>query len=55
MKNILKGFTFWTIVIGLILGASAIANILAEMITMEIIMKIVYIVLGFSLINLLKN
>lgn len=55
MKNILRGLLFWTIIIGFILVLSALANILAEVITMKQIMTVVYIALGFSFIYLLRN
>ena len=55
MKTMLKGFIFWLIVIGCILGASAIANAIADMITMEMVMKVVYVMLGISLIYIFKK
>lgn len=55
MKNIIRGIIFWIILIGLIVLASAIANILAKVITMKAIMTVVYIALGFSFIYTLKN
>lgn len=55
MKKALQGFIFWTIAIVAILLVSAIANILSNLITMEFIMAVVYIALGFSFIYILKN
>lgn len=55
MKNILKGITFWTIVIGFILVMFAIGQALANLITMETIMTAVYVALGYSFIYILKN
>lgn len=55
MKNILQGFIFWTIFIGFIVLASAIANILAKVITMKAIMTVVYIALGYGITYILKN
>lgn len=55
MKNILKGIAFWTIVIAFILLMTAIANILSDLIKMDVIMTVVYIALGYSFIYILKN
>ena len=55
MKNILRGIKFWTIVIGFILVMFAIAETLSNLITMDMIMTVVYIALGYSFIYILKN
>lgn len=55
MKNILRGITFWTIVIAFILGMLGIGQALANLISMNVIMTVVYIALGFSFIYILKN
>lgn len=55
MKNILKGLIFWTIAIAFILIMFAIGQALANLITMDLIITIVYISLGFSFIYLFKN
>ena len=55
MKNVLKGIIFWIIIIGIIIGAGALANVLAEIITMETIRTVVYIALGISFIYILIN
>ena len=55
MKNILGGLSFWAIVIGIVLGVTAIGNTLAEIITMNMVMPIVYIILGLSLIYIMKD
>jgi hypothetical protein len=55
MKNILKGFIFWGLFIGLIIGAGALVNVLAEIITMKMIMTVVYIALGLGIIYILKE
>lgn len=54
MKTI-KGLIFWTIVIAFTLIATAIGQALANLITMDLIITIVYIALGFSFIYLFKN
>ena len=55
MKKTLQGFIFWTIVIVFILLITAIANVLSNLITIELVMTIVYIALGYSFIYILKN
>lgn len=55
MKNILQGLIFWTIAIVFILLMITIGQALASVITMETIMTVVYIALGFSFIYILKN
>lgn len=55
MKNILQGITFWTIAIAFILLMTTIGQALANLITMETIMTVVYAALGYSFIYILKN
>lgn len=55
MKKILQGFIFWTIAIAFILLMTAIANILSNLIKMDIIMTSVYIALGYGITYILKN
>lgn len=55
MKNILKGFIFWIIIIGMIIGAGALVNVLAQIITMKAIMTVVYIALGCGIIYIFKE
>lgn len=55
MKNILRGITFWTIVMGFILAMFGIGQALGNLITMDMIMTVVYIALGYSFIYILKN
>ena len=55
MKNILRGITFWTIVIAFILLMTTIGQALANLISMETIMTVVYAALGYSFIYILKN
>ena len=55
MKNTIKGIIFWIIVIAFILIMFAIGQALANLITMDSIMAVVYIALGFSFLYLLKN
>lgn len=55
MKNILRGIIFWTIALAFILMMFAIGQALANLLTMNFIMTVVYIALGFSFIYILKN
>ena len=55
MKKTLQGFIFWTIAIVAILLVSTIANILSNLITMETIMTVVYIALGYGITYILKS
>ena len=55
MKNILRGIAFWTIAIAFILLMITIGQALANLITMETIITIVYAALGYSFIYILKN
>ena len=55
MKNILRGIIFWTIALAFILVMFAIGQALANLITINFVMAVVYIALGFSFIYILKN
>lgn len=55
MKNTIKGLIFWTIAIAFILIATSIGQALANLLTMNLVMTVVYIALGFSFIYILKN
>lgn len=55
MKNALRGMLFWIIAIAILIIVAAIVNVLAEIITMKMIMTIVYIALGISIIYIFKN
>ena len=55
MKNILRGIAFWTIVMGFILTMFGIAEILSNLITMDMLMTVVYIALGYGITYILKN
>ena len=55
MKNILRGLIFWTIALAFILIMFSIGQALANLLTMNFIMAVVYIALGFSFIYILKN
>lgn len=55
MKNILRGLIFWTIAIAFILIMFAIGQALANLLTMNLVMAVVYIALGYSFIYIFKN
>lgn len=55
MKNILRGLIFWTIALAFILIMFSIGQALANLLTMDSIMAVVYVALGFSFIYILKN
>ena len=55
MKEFIKGIIFWTIALAFILIMFSIGQALANLITMDSIMTVVYIALGFSFIYILKN
>ena len=55
MKELLKGFILWGIVIGAIIGAGALVNVLAQIITMKMIMTVAYIAVGCGIIYIFKN
>lgn len=55
MKELLKGITFLSIVIGFILIMCTIAELLSNIVTMDMIMTVVYLALGYSFIYLFKN
>lgn len=55
MKNTLRGIMFWTIALAFILIMFTIGQALANLLTMDSIMTVVYIALGYSFIYILKN
>lgn len=55
MKELLKGIIFCGLIVEIILGVNLIVEVLSNIITMEFIMTIVYIMLGVSIVYLLKN
>ena len=55
MKNIIRGIIFWTIALAFILLMIGLAELLSKVITINAIMTVAYIALGFSFIYILKN
>ena len=54
MKKILQGLMFWTIAITFILLMTTIGQALANLISMDLIMTVVYISLGYGITYILK-
>ena len=54
MKKTLQGFIFWTIAIAFILLMTTIGQALANLVTMELVMTVVYIALGYGITYILK-
>ena len=55
MKNTIRGIIFWIIVIAFILIMFAIGQAIANLITINFVITVAYISLGFSFIYLFKN
>lgn len=55
MKNTIRGLIFWTIALAFILIMFSIGQALANLLTMDSVMAVVYIALGFSFIYIFKN
>ena len=54
MKTI-KGLVFWIIALAFILIMIGLAELLSKIMTMDSIMAVVYVALGFSFIYIFKN
>ena len=55
MKNIFETLILLVIIIGMVMGAGAIVNVLTQIITIKHIMTVGYIALGFGIIYILKE
>ena len=55
MKNLLMGLIFWSILLSIMLAMFAIAEFLVKIITIDFIMIIVYIMLGFSIVYIIER
>ena len=55
MKNIIRGIIFWIIVLAFIFVMFTIAEALSKIVTMNAIMNLVYVLLGISIVYILKN
>ena len=55
MKKIFLGLAFWTILLLIMLAIFAVADFLAKVVTINFIMAIVYIMLGFSIVYIFKK
>lgn len=55
MKKTLQGIIFWILFIVFIIAMLGIGQALANLITMDVIMPVVYIALGYGITYILKN
>lgn len=55
MKNMIKGLTFWIISLAFIFVMFLVAETLSKIVTMNAIMNLVYVLLVFSIVYILKN
>lgn len=55
MKNLIKGIIFWIIALAFIFVMFTIAEALSKIVTMNAIMNLVYVLLGISIVYILKN
>nr|DAJ09157.1 MAG TPA: hypothetical protein [Caudoviricetes sp.] len=55
MKNLIKGIIFWIIALAFIFVMFTIAETLSKIVTMNAIMNLVYVLLGISIVYILKN
>ena len=55
MKNSIRGFIFWIIALAFIFVMFLVAETLSKIVTMNAIMNLVYVLLGISIVYILKN
>ncbi len=55
MKNMIKGLIFWIIALAFIFVMWTIAEALSKIVTINMIMNLVYVLLGISIVYILKN
>lgn len=55
MKNMIKGLIFWIIALAFIFVIWTIAEVLSKIVTISMIMNLVYVLLAFSIVYILKN
>ncbi len=55
MKNTIRGLIFWTIALAFILVICTVGQVLVKIVTMNLVMTVVYVALGFSFIYILKR
>ena len=55
MKNLIRGLIFWIIALAFIFVMFVIAEALSKIVTMNAIMNLVYVLLGISIVYILKN
>lgn len=55
MKNLIRGIIFWITALAFIFAMFTIAETLSKIVTINAIMNLVYVLLGISIIYILKN
>lgn len=55
MKNLIRGLIFWIIALAFIFVMFTIAEALSKIVTINVIMNLVYVLLVFSIVYILKN
>ena len=55
MKNLIRGLIFWIIALAFIFAMWVIAEALSKIVTINMIMNLVYVLLAFSIVYILKN
>ena len=55
MKNIVRGLIFWIIALAFIFVMWVIAETLSKIVTINMIMNLVYVLLAFCIVYILKN
>lgn len=55
MKNSIRGFIFWIIALAFIFVMFLVAETLSKIVTINAIMNLVYVLLGISIVYILKN
>ena len=55
MKNLIRGLIFWIIALAFIFVMFLVAETLSKIVTISMIMNLVYVLLGISIVYILKN
>lgn len=55
MKNLIRGLIFWIIALAFIFVMWIIVEALSRIVTINAIMNLVYVLLGISIVYILKN
>lgn len=54
MKNMIRGLIFWIVALAFIFVMFVIAETLSKIVTINVIMNLVYVLLGISIVYILK-